>query len=382
MTQLDQLHDRAMSLVDEALIAKRQGNDGRVTEAYLEALYLETEAAELLRNELTLEPSRSILYRSAASIAIRCKQYREAERLIAAALSGYPPAEIAGELRELLERTHFERHLEQRGVTLQPRDLQLVITGEEVGPGFALSDILFSRLEDFKRIVQRTIERKLGHPFREQGTPKLNHNYSLYVSTPRSGSFALTLRLGAQMELPGMGVSNQVISEIVQCFDLLNSGKEDQVKEIISNEPYYRNFVGLAKRIAPDGRKVDMVDLTISDAEHTVKSVGFKRTRETIVPESLAEEGNVSALEKSSAAKVDEIVRVKGRLLLADATKVKQKIQLIDDQEQKHNIIVPEGMMNDIVRPLWEDIVEVTGVRVGKNLRLSEISRVETSEAK
>lgn len=124
MTQLEQLHDRAMGLVDEALIAKRQGNARRVTEAYLEALYLETEAAELLRNELTLEPSRSILYRSAASIAIRCKQYREAERLIAAALSGYPPAEIAEELRELLERTHFERHLEQRGVTLQPRDLQ------------------------------------------------------------------------------------------------------------------------------------------------------------------------------------------------------------------------------------------------------------------
>lgn len=100
------------------------------------------------------------------------------------------------------------------------------------------------------------------------------------------------------------------------------------------------------------------------------------------MPVSLAEKDSASAPAKSSATKVDEFVRVKGRLLLADATKIKQKIQLIDDQEQKHNIIVPEGMMNDIVRPLWEDIVEVTGVQVGKNLRLSEISRVETLEAK
>ena len=112
MNHVDQLHEQAMSLVDEAIIAKRRGDGARVREYYLSALQLETEAAELLRDELALEPSRSVLYRSAASIAMRCRDYREAERLIAAALGGNPPAEIAEELRDLLDRVHAEQHPE------------------------------------------------------------------------------------------------------------------------------------------------------------------------------------------------------------------------------------------------------------------------------
>ena len=40
---------------------------------------------------------------SAASLALECGDYREAERLIAVALSGEPPDEIAEELRDLLD---------------------------------------------------------------------------------------------------------------------------------------------------------------------------------------------------------------------------------------------------------------------------------------
>ena len=56
-------------------------------------------------------------YRSAASLALQCQQFREAERLIATALSGNPPVEIAEELRELLEKRYFQwdRGLRQVG---------------------------------------------------------------------------------------------------------------------------------------------------------------------------------------------------------------------------------------------------------------------------
>ena len=50
---------------------------------------------------------RSVLHRSAASLALECGALREAERLIAAALSGDPPDEIAEELRDLLEQVYF-----------------------------------------------------------------------------------------------------------------------------------------------------------------------------------------------------------------------------------------------------------------------------------
>ncbi len=63
----------------------------------------ESGAADLLRQEYQLEPTRSILYRSAASLALRCENYQEAERLTRNGLAGNPPEEIASELRDLLQ---------------------------------------------------------------------------------------------------------------------------------------------------------------------------------------------------------------------------------------------------------------------------------------
>jgi hypothetical protein len=54
-----------------------------------------------------LEPTRSVLHRSAPTLALECGALRDAERLIAVALSGDPPAEIAEELRDLLEQVYF-----------------------------------------------------------------------------------------------------------------------------------------------------------------------------------------------------------------------------------------------------------------------------------
>jgi hypothetical protein len=62
----------------------------------------ERAAADLVANQFDLEPTRSVLHRSAAVLAIECNQLRDAERLIGRALSGNPPDDIADELRDLL----------------------------------------------------------------------------------------------------------------------------------------------------------------------------------------------------------------------------------------------------------------------------------------
>ena len=49
----------------------------------------------------TLEPSRSVLYRSAASLALECDLPAEALQLIAEARHGAPPPEIDAELTEV-----------------------------------------------------------------------------------------------------------------------------------------------------------------------------------------------------------------------------------------------------------------------------------------
>ena len=102
MQIVEALHHEAMELVDRAILARQRGDIDQVSTLTRAAFTKERAAADLVANELDFEPTRSVLHRSAAVLAIECSQLREAERLIARALAGNPPADIADELRDLL----------------------------------------------------------------------------------------------------------------------------------------------------------------------------------------------------------------------------------------------------------------------------------------
>src|SRR5439155_17467735 len=95
------LHRRAMELADEASAALREGNRDAFTRFTQTAYESEASAARLLEDSVELEPTRSVLYRSAASFALELGEQRQAEQLISTALAGDPPEEIADELRDL-----------------------------------------------------------------------------------------------------------------------------------------------------------------------------------------------------------------------------------------------------------------------------------------
>jgi hypothetical protein len=101
MKSMSEQHQLAMERADQALEARRRGDEGAARAFFREAFLHERTAAQIIAPDLTAEPTRSVLHRSAASLAVECGEAREAERLIAIALSGDPPAEIAAELREL-----------------------------------------------------------------------------------------------------------------------------------------------------------------------------------------------------------------------------------------------------------------------------------------
>src|SRR4051812_36574441 len=97
-------HQRAMALADQADQARRSGDDTTATQYFLQAFELEEQAAQQIA--ITDEPARSTLLRSAATLAMECGKLRDAERLVATALSGEPPPEIAEELRDILEQLY------------------------------------------------------------------------------------------------------------------------------------------------------------------------------------------------------------------------------------------------------------------------------------
>jgi hypothetical protein len=104
MKSVGDFHQHAMEMADRALEARRCGDEGQARTCFREAFASERRAAEMIAPDLTAEPTRAVLHRSAAALAAECGEAREAERLIAIALSGNPPEEIAEELRDLWQQ--------------------------------------------------------------------------------------------------------------------------------------------------------------------------------------------------------------------------------------------------------------------------------------
>ena len=369
-----EIHRNAMNLAEEGQFLLDRGDYSAARAAFHNAMELEREAA--FATEEDAEPDRSVLFRSAGSLALDCDELRAAEQLLARGLSGNPPEEIAEEIRDLLEQVQFRRHLEVRGLTLEATEVQMSIAGDAVGFGFASSDEFVGRVQDFAAIILRTVERRLKQPYRERGSPKsqLKETFGVFLSVPRAASFAVTLKLGQPSQQRDFWADDEtslVIDEVLDLFEAVQACDVDELARRIPDRPYLRNFSALAKRIAPDGEEVYLVGLT-SRRPGKVRRVALTRRRGELTKlVSVARESTSQAIE-------DEYVEVRGVLHYADEIgRSDGTIKLEDEDGLVHEILVPEGMMGDIVRPLWDDTVVVTGTRRGNRIRLEGIDRAE-----
>jgi hypothetical protein len=127
MTQVNVLHQEAMDLAELAQVAKLRGEIEQSNHLLRQAFVQETSAATLIANHWESEPTRSVLHRSAASLAIECGEFDIANRLIATALSGNPPAEIAEELQDLFIQINLRHYLQRRGVALDEEQLSSLV---------------------------------------------------------------------------------------------------------------------------------------------------------------------------------------------------------------------------------------------------------------
>ena len=104
MRTLNELHDKAMDLTFFALRERSKGNEAKALPLFRQALDLELAAIDAL--EEYIEPTYSVLHRSAATLALDCNELRKAEQLAAKALAEEPPDFVAAELREVLEQVY------------------------------------------------------------------------------------------------------------------------------------------------------------------------------------------------------------------------------------------------------------------------------------
>jgi len=342
-----------MERADEAFAAKRRFDFDAANKLFRVAFELEREAAHAIVMEQAPEPTRSVLLRSAATLALDCGEHREAEQLSCLALSGSPPAPICEELRELLAQVKLSRYLSECGTTIDPGTLRLSLAGNAVGHGVAGFAHVFDRVDATKKLLIRSVERLQGRPFRERGRPAraVKEQFNVFLSAPRAGSFAISMRVGTkdvQRALAGFVDPARVIDDFLTCIEAFSSEDQDGLRRRVPQPAYFRNFTELAKTLCPDGSRVKSVVFAMK------RGPGYRAVALT---------GPAPRSWFPRAAPEETHVVIEGRLLYADSLKAKkQRIKLVDDSGSQHAVTVPEGMMNDIVKPLWDVRVRAQGV--------------------
>ena len=381
MSKVEVLHNQAMDLAEHAFMLKRQGHIQKAIIKFQEALKLEEEATDFFSISKENEPTRSILFKSAASLAYNAKEYVLAERLIANGLAGYPPTEIREELKNLFEDVTFSRHLELNGLHLSNDSWMMSLYGNATKFGGTAVNQLMMRVDKVTKLLYRTVERLLKEPYRKSGDVKkdLKDNYGLYIQAFAARSFAVTFKIGApnpQMELwPGSNThkpiqSSQIVNELLSCFELFEDEQYDGLKDRIPDPYYYDNFIGLAKEIAPDGNDIKVVGFT-SVINGKEKPVPLRKKRKGI---RIPVQDDDQILKRQTT--VDSNLTLSGVLKRADSLEKKTYglVQLLCYDGQKFKIHVPIALMKDVVQPYFEEEVIIQGHMEGKKIILEEIS--------
>lgn len=354
MSTVRQLHDKAAELGQLAMIARYKGDEKQAKSLARRAYEYEVQAAELVPDIESAEPTRSILYLSAASFAYQCKEFQAAQRLVAKGLSGYPPPKVEQDLKNLFEQLNFERHLEVHDVILEERDLQLSMAGKSVGYGMIVYKEFKKTVDRTIELINRTVERKMGSKYRSgAGRPRSVYRpFIPALSVARPGSFVITLRLGIEevQQTSYLFSASKVIDEILTGVELINSHGKEGLEQFIENDSYRLQFLSTVRDMAPDGERINFVGLTSKS-----RSVSLTRLRSDIdLPE--IEPTNGEEKERKP-------IEVEGILDVAIGRGKKSIIELNPEDSDPLKIVVEEGL-EDVVRSYFGQWVVVTGIFV------------------
>ncbi len=100
---INELHDEAMRIAQHALVAQMKVQQSQFIALSKEAFVLERMSAQRIPpSHPEAEPSRTILYKSAAFLAYDAGLYSECNEMITQTLAGRPDAIIKTEMKDLL----------------------------------------------------------------------------------------------------------------------------------------------------------------------------------------------------------------------------------------------------------------------------------------
>lgn len=351
-----ELHNAALDLADDAFLLRKKGDFSGAIKLFTEAYSVEIEAALKCALFSNNEPTRSILFKSAAYLANNAELYDFARKAVHNALAGDPPQSVSDELYELLDELSFRKHLLIKGVVLGSDEIQVSLSGPGVDRGLVQYNEMSSRVEIVTRMVTRTAERMQGRDFRTSGRSHNMVNYQPYLSIARAQSYAFTLRFAkpanTQMSIPGFETS-AVVPNLLRYVSLIESRNIDSIRAEIRNINYLSNFIALAKELAPDGRSISTVGFSY-DGPDGIIDCPLRTTKSEIT--------RLFSRFGETKERPDDITSKIGRLSLADSDKGLLKFTPDGARSEPYEIRVSRAL-DDVVRLYWGQKVDVTLTR-------------------
>lgn len=378
---------KAVDLAEEAFLLKKAGNHKQAKTLFLQALEIEEKAAFMLSPQKDSEPSRSIIFRSAASLALNSGDYEKADWLVANGLAGFPPVEIAEELKILFEEINFQRHLSAKGIVLSDKNWLMTIYGNATSYGKASADLLLTRVDKLSALYYRTVERLLKLPYRTNGSIRkdLKEKFGLYIDAFAPASFGVAFHVGRptdqlELDFPDDHAKEfinpeDVVDEVMACFQMLEKSQPEELKERISDETYYENFIGLTKLIAPDGDRIKMVGFSINRSGEN-RPIALKRNQNQIRDSFAPSEQSEQSDRKYTKREFSGILMHAHSPMRRKHGVVKLQV-LVEEKPSQIQIFVPISIMKDVVQPFYEEEVRVQVTEKEDKYYLDEIEPLE-----
>jgi DNA-directed RNA polymerase specialized sigma24 family protein len=202
MKDIRKIHREAMELAKNADQARLNGNKQLFHQLTEDAYRLEKEASDELIAHPDSEPTRGVLFRSAATLAFNIGRWSEAKELIETALSGNPFPEIKAELQELQEKVIHEMTIQPNYESIEDYSLLSIVREPEFSYG------ILQRFQSLYEVNEL--------PFRELFKSLSNFDGDTFKRT--YSNFVYEVSIVVLIYVPDQGAIQDILGETFRSF--------------------------------------------------------------------------------------------------------------------------------------------------------------------
>lgn len=330
MISVRELHDEAMQYAQIALVAREQGQSDKASKHAFTAYQKEREALNTFlanaKDEARIEPTRSILIHSAASLAYQAGLLDDALRLVEQGLQGTPSWRVQADLLGLRGEIAFhQRQIQTAPPT--PDTLELALAGSAILDGGAISfDELHGRLNSMVLSVRQMLQQRL-----QLSAQDARAVLNPIVYPVQAGSAIITVQFqlvpnltGGTRELADANVPT-AISDVIRAIGYVNASNLAAFAEMIPNRQAQSEFLAHLRVLAPDGVQVT--------------SMGLRDSKQALLFERTADEIQVLIDDLQRDDRPPQEITIVGRIISANVRKHKPMAVIVvksDEDNQEY----------------------------------------------